>query len=58
LADWLKDAPINRDHNLRLQYLAGLALDSYTQGEIYEAMTSYRNKRNSAAAPPRYPLAQ
>jgi len=29
LQDWMKDAQINTDANLRLQYLAGLALNNY-----------------------------
>ena len=28
LAPWLKNADINRDRNLRLQYLAGMALNA------------------------------
>ena len=35
LRDWLKDAQINTDRNLRLQYLAGLSLDRYEESEIY-----------------------
>jgi spermidine synthase len=34
LKDWLKDAQINTDHNLRLQYLAGLSLNTYRGSEI------------------------
>ncbi|MFB3855426.1 MAG: fused MFS/spermidine synthase [Vicinamibacterales bacterium] len=41
LAPWLKDASINRDRNLRLQYLAGRGLNLYRSGEIYADMTSY-----------------
>jgi spermidine synthase len=40
--DWLKDAEINRDSNLRLQYLAGLGLNDYQSENIYSAMTNYR----------------
>ena len=47
LRPWLKDAEINRDRNLRLQYLAGLALNSSAEGKIYDEILSYR--RNSAA---------
>ena len=42
LQPWLKDAPINRDRNLRLQYLAGLGLNLYKSGPIYSEMLSYR----------------
>ncbi len=35
LTDWLADAPINVDQSLRLQYLAGLALDHYVDEAIY-----------------------
>jgi spermidine synthase len=37
---WLKDAAINRDLNLRLQYLAGLGLNDYQSENIYNAMLS------------------
>jgi spermidine synthase len=42
LQPWLKDAPINRDRNLRLQYLAGLGLNLYQSGPIYSEMLAYR----------------
>ncbi len=35
LRDWLADAQINRDRNLRLQYLAGSSLDRYEESDIY-----------------------
>jgi spermidine synthase len=41
LAPWLKDAAINRDRNLRLQFLAGLGLNLYQSGPIYSEMLSY-----------------
>jgi spermidine synthase len=41
LKAWLKDAAINRDRNLRLQYLAGLRLDLYKGDEIYSHMLAY-----------------
>jgi spermidine synthase len=41
LRDWLKDANINRDRNLRLQYLAGLGLNLYESGSIYADMLAY-----------------
>jgi len=39
--DWLKDASINHDSNLRLQYLAGLGLNFYQAGPIYADMLRY-----------------
>jgi spermidine synthase len=42
LKPWLKDAEINRDRNLRLQYLAGLGLNLYQAGPIYTEMVSHR----------------
>jgi len=42
LKPWLQDAQINRDRNLRLQYLAGLGLDLYQQDSIYREIMSYR----------------
>ncbi|MEO7191506.1 MAG: fused MFS/spermidine synthase [Vicinamibacterales bacterium] len=41
LAPWLKDAQINRDRNLRLQYLAGMGLNMYQSGPIYANMLQY-----------------
>ena len=38
LAGWLKDAQINHDKNLRLQYLAGLGLNLYQADAIYADM--------------------
>ncbi len=45
-APWLKDAQINRDRNLRLQYLAGHGLNLYRADAIYAEMLNY------AQAPP------
>jgi len=42
LRPWLEGAQINRDRNLRLQYLAGMQLNRYQGGPIYEAMARYR----------------
>ena len=42
LEPWLRDAEINRDRSLRLQYLAGLALDRQDAYNIYDAITRYR----------------
>ena len=38
LQGWLADAEINRDANLRLQYLAGLGVNAYEQKGIYRAI--------------------
>ncbi|MGH9482366.1 MAG: fused MFS/spermidine synthase, partial [Terriglobales bacterium] len=42
LAPWLAGAQINGDGNLRLQYLAGLALNISDENGIYNAMLHYR----------------
>ena len=42
LEEWLSDAVINRDRNLRLQYFAGLGLNLYKSDEIYAEMLSHR----------------
>ena len=42
LGPWLKQAEINRDRNLRLQYLAGMGLNLDQAGFIYDDMLSYR----------------
>ncbi len=42
LAGWLKDAAINRDRNLRLQYLAGLGLNLRQGDMIYRNILAYR----------------
>jgi spermidine synthase len=41
LAPWLADAQINRDRNLRLQYLAGMGLNLYESGPIYANMLQH-----------------
>jgi spermidine synthase len=41
LDPWMHDAIINRDRNLRLQYLAGLGLNLYQSGAIYADMLRY-----------------
>jgi spermidine synthase len=38
MGPWLKDAIINTDRNLRLQYLAGLGLNLYRSDPIYKSM--------------------
>ena len=42
LQPWLKDAAINRDRNLRLQYLAAVGLNSYRAEAIYNQIAAYR----------------
>jgi spermidine synthase len=39
---WLNDAEINRDRNLRLQYLAGMGLNCFESTRIYDDMLVYR----------------
>jgi len=46
LRPWLADAQINRDRNLRLQYLAGLGLNAYQAATIYNQILSYRTFPN------------
>ena len=41
LAPWLRDAAINRDRHLRLQYLAGLGLNARAAAPIYAEMLRY-----------------
>ena len=42
LREWLHSAQINRDRNLRLQYLAGLAPNAQGAGEIYREILRFR----------------
>jgi len=42
LTEWLKDAAINRDRNLRMQYLAGFGLNLDDSAAIYASMLAYR----------------
>ena len=42
LTEWMRGAQINHDRNLRLQYLAGMGLNLYAQGAIYDDMVKYR----------------
>jgi spermidine synthase len=41
LGAWMRDAAINRDPNLRLQYLAGLGLNLYQSDRIYSEMLAH-----------------
>jgi spermidine synthase len=47
LQPWLADAEINRDANLRLQYLAGFALNDNQANAIYQTMLAYRRYPNN-----------
>jgi spermidine synthase len=40
--DWLKDAAVNRDRNMRLQYLAGLGLNTAQSVRIYDEILRRR----------------
>lgn len=42
LAPWLADAQINREKNLRLQYLAGLAANQDQRFTIFQSILNYR----------------
>jgi spermidine synthase len=42
LRPWLRDAEINHDRNLRLQYLAGMQLNTDQSTLIHDIMLSYR----------------
>jgi spermidine synthase len=42
LTEWLRGAEINRDRNLRLQYLAGIGLNLEESAAIYASMLSHR----------------
>jgi spermidine synthase len=42
LAPWLRDAQINRDDNLRLQFLAGLGMNRDQRAEIYRGILAFR----------------
>src|SRR6266508_2417684 len=44
LEPWLRNAQINRDRNLRLQYLAGLGLNLYQADVIYADMLKHVSK--------------
>jgi spermidine synthase len=41
LQDWTRGAQINTDRNLRLQYLAGMSLNSYMGGRILSSILSH-----------------
>jgi spermidine synthase len=48
LNSWLQDAQINRDGNLRLQYLAGMGLNSYQSEQILDAILACRKYPNDS----------
>jgi spermidine synthase len=41
LREWMKNAQINTDRNMRLQYLAGMAINTKMQKEIFNGILSY-----------------
>jgi len=43
LEAWLKDAEVNRDDNLRLQFLAGFGMNVDQRAEIYRGMLAFRH---------------
>jgi len=53
LREWIRGAEINRDRNLRLQYLAGLGVNMNQANEIYEDMLNpAKFPENLMAGPP------
>ena len=42
LESFVGDAPINEDLNMRLQYLAGMGVNSTTAPQVYREILSYR----------------
>jgi spermidine synthase len=44
LQPWLADAAINRDRNLRLQFLAGMGLNLYQSDVIYSGMLAHAQR--------------
>jgi spermidine synthase len=41
MGGWVENAQINRDRNLRLQYLAGMSVNSYVATEILQGILNY-----------------
>ena len=41
MKEWTKDAQINTDRNLRLQYLAGLSLNYYIEKQLLEGILEH-----------------
>lgn len=53
LTNWLESAEINRDANLRLEYLAGLSLDVQNSTDIYSTILDFREyPEDVIVAPP------
>lgn len=50
LTDWLKDAEINRDSNLRLQYLAGLTQAPQSEQGILTTIRQHRRQTGNQSA--------
>lgn len=48
LTEYLRDAELNLDCNLRWQYLAGLSLDRYVQKDIFRALAKQRQRKPPA----------
>jgi spermidine synthase len=44
MGGWMKDAELNRDRNLRLQYLAGMGLNLQDSHNIYSSILAYRQR--------------
>ena len=51
LRDWLRDAQINRDRNLRLQYLAGTNPDHALEQQILQTIVSARDRARQESIP-------
>ena len=51
LAPWLRDATINRDRNLRLQYLAAAGANLYQSKQIFDQIARYRAFPDSMFTP-------
>jgi spermidine synthase len=47
LRAWVKGAQINRDRNLRLQYMAGWDVNTNQANEIYKEILLYRRYPNN-----------
>jgi len=53
LRAWLSDAQINRDRSLRLQYLAGLSVDTFDTYDIFTSIAAHRRyPENLFVVPP------
>lgn len=51
LANWLRGTELNRDRNLRLQYLAGLSPENYTEHDIFLSLAASRRTQLGASEP-------